>query len=110
MAMNADENMKASSNKQVSITLSKPLSERLAFVRKITKNQSDLQQQISNAIEAVVAVNEQRANVQKDDWQSAKTCPSCSYGVLRLRRPRDTSKQPFMGCSSYPKCRHTEEI
>jgi DNA topoisomerase-1 len=37
-----------------------------------------------------------------------KPCPECS-GTLVERNNRHTNK-PFLGCSNYPECKHTEEI
>ncbi|MBR9699446.1 DNA topoisomerase I [Candidatus Woesearchaeota archaeon] len=36
-----------------------------------------------------------------------KPCPTCSEGKLILRKSLYGS---FLGCSSYPKCRHTEQV
>src|SRR5690606_3901734 len=36
-----------------------------------------------------------------------KPCPTCKEGVLKLRKSLYGS---FLGCSRYPKCKHTEKI
>lgn len=38
---------------------------------------------------------------------NAKACTVCSVGVMRERKG---AKGPFLGCSKYPECKHTEQI
>ena len=38
---------------------------------------------------------------------AAKPCPKCGVGVLREKNGK---YGPFMGCSTFPECRHTEKI
>ncbi len=38
----------------------------------------------------------------------AKTCPGCG-AVLVIRRNSATGEQ-FLGCSQYPKCKHSEPL
>jgi DNA topoisomerase-1 len=35
-----------------------------------------------------------------------RTCPDCGAGLV-IRNGR---RGPFLGCSKYPKCRHTEDV
>ncbi|MFL5242701.1 MAG: topoisomerase DNA-binding C4 zinc finger domain-containing protein [Gemmataceae bacterium] len=36
------------------------------------------------------------------------TCPRCSSTLARRRRRRDG--KPFVGCSSYPRCKYTRDL
>lgn len=38
---------------------------------------------------------------------AAKPCPKCGFGVLREKNGK---YGPFLGCSTFPECRHTEKI
>jgi endogenous inhibitor of DNA gyrase (YacG/DUF329 family) len=39
---------------------------------------------------------------------TTKACPRC--GARLVRRTRSSDGEPFLGCSRYPGCQHTEEI
>jgi hypothetical protein len=96
--------------KGVQITLTKSLAERLSFLRRLRRHNNEINAKLSDAIEGVVAMMENRSNVKPDSWRGAKTCPSCATGVLLEKRARDRGKPPFLGCSRYPDCKHTENL
>ena len=94
--------------KAVQVTLPKIVAERLSLLRKAGKAGAEFNKLRAAVIEGQVAACEQRFNIPKDAWKSAKTCPACSSGVLIEKRPNDKTRPPFIGCSRYPDCRHTE--
>jgi hypothetical protein len=96
--------------KGVQITLAKSVAERLSFLRRLRRHNNEINAKLSDAIEGVVAMMENRSNVKPDSWRGAKTCPSCAAGVLLEKRARDKGKPAFLGCSRYPDCKHTENL
>jgi ssDNA-binding Zn-finger/Zn-ribbon topoisomerase 1 len=96
--------------KGVQITLTKSLAERLSFLRRLRRHNNEINAKLSDAMEGVIAMMENRAHVKPDSWKGAKTCPSCATGVLLEKRARDKEKPPFLGCSRYPDCKHTENL
>lgn len=102
--MSNNENVKG-----VQVTLGKSLAERLSFLRRLRKS-TDLNIKLSDAIEGVVSMMENRSKITPHTWRGAKTCPSCASGVLIEKRARDKNKPPFLGCSRYPECKHAENI
>ena len=36
-------------------------------------------------------------------------CPGCATGKL-IRRKNSKTKEPFLGCTNYPKCTYTQKV
>ncbi len=41
--------------------------------------------------------------------KGVKKCPRCELGVLVIRTNGDTEEK-FLGCTEFPRCRHSEEL
>lgn len=44
---------------------------------------------------------------EKEALSKLKSCPKCKKGKLKERKG---AKGPFLGCTNYPKCKHSEQI
>jgi ssDNA-binding Zn-finger/Zn-ribbon topoisomerase 1 len=100
-----------SQTKQVSLTLSKELAERLALLRKFKHRAGDINKLFESALEKEVLSLEDKCKLGKDDWRIAKTCPRCSTGVLTKKTSsKGNEKREFLGCNRYPNCTQTEPL
>lgn len=95
--------------KSVSITIPKELAERFLLIRKMRDKQL-VQSAVELNIEAIVSMYENHSNVNPNAWKTAKTCPSCSSGIVFERIKKGDFKPSFMGCSNFPSCRHKENL
>ncbi len=102
--------MSNSKNKGVHISLSKNLAERLAFVRRFKHRLPALNDDLEATIASLVSTAEKKLKIQPDAWRKARPCPSCAHGTLVERRGKRKGAAPFMGCSRFPDCRHSESI
>lgn len=54
-----------------------------------------------------VAVKLRKENYIKPEWLQGTQCKSCKQGYMVLK---DGKNGKFLGCSNYPRCRHTIKI
>jgi len=99
------------SKKSVSVTVDVNLSKRLMLLRQLRHRTPNLGNELEAAIKELCEKYESRLYLSPTSWQDAKSCPSCTTGVLLIKQKRNTpSATPFYGCSHYPKCSHKESV
>lgn len=103
--------MRSKKSKAVQVSIDHYLAQRLTFIRRFKHRLPDLNRELEDALRDVIEKSEKKAGVQYDSWKKSKPCPSCTNGVLfpKVWRIKPDSK-PFMGCSRFPECRHTESF
>jgi|AntDeeMinimDraft_5_1070356.scaffolds.fasta_scaffold21108_2 hypothetical protein len=103
--------MSSKKTKGVQLSLEQALAQRLAFVRRFKHRIPDLNERLEKAVLKVVAESESKAGVTEESWKESKPCPICSHGVLFPKKSKKSpGLPPFMGCSRFPKCRHSEPV
>ena len=78
------------------------------------KKQLGIEQAIETGVaHAEVREQERGGNEQHSTFTFAsKKCPDCGNGhmILRMAKNGRSAGESFYGCSSYPRCRHSEKV
>jgi len=103
--------MARSNKKGVQFTLNKNLAERISFLRKFKHRIDNLDNLFEEEFSRFASKIEKNLSLREDSWRSGRACPSCATGVVfEKRSAKKPNSTPFLGCSRYPACKHTEKV
>ena len=89
------------------ISLDEKLKQRIQYLRKIQKAKNkDLYSEIEKQLLKYITEEEITAGIEKNDYNKKALCPECNH-FLRVVK---TSKNNFIGCSNFPKCKYTASL
>jgi hypothetical protein len=101
--------MATTTKKGVQVRVNSSLARRLTLLRQLGKRTQYLASDLESALLDVCKRHEERLKLNDDSWREAKACSGCNTGVL-LPRVSNKGNQGFLGCSNFPKCRHSESL
>lgn len=93
--------------KTFSITLQKETANRIQYVRKIAEKKGvDAYKELDLAIFHWLIEQEKKYGITRNEYKSTIFCPECGGKMHIVKTP----KAEFLGCTNYPKCKHTQNV
>lgn len=96
-------------NKQISLTVPLEVAHRVMFLRRAGKG-DELGKQLLPHLEQMLARMEDKYRIPENAWKEQRPCSACGGLMVRRKVNKNGGQFHFLGCVSYPQCKHTESL